>query len=103
MAASITRTKFYFLIVTYNAGRTQAGLPSLSMYPHQFTIVDICPVDSFLVMSKLFGSVNEVDSHNKSRHFYLDLDKLWVTQCGCLRLCTTVTMGMTITNIWRLF
>ena len=27
----------------------------------------------------------------------------WVTQCGWLRLCTTVDMGITITNFWKLF
>ena len=26
-----------------------------------------------------------------------------MTQCGWLRLCTTVAMGMTITNCWKLF
>ena len=47
--------------------------------------------------------MNEVDSHNKSRQSGLALDKWWVTKCGWLRLCTTVAMGMTITNCWKLF
>ena len=47
--------------------------------------------------------MNEVDSHNKSRQSDLALEKWWVNQCGCLRLCTTVAMGMTITNCWKLF
>ena len=47
--------------------------------------------------------MNEVDSHNKSRQSDLALEKWWVTQCGWLRLCTTVAMGMTITNCWELF
>ena len=42
--------------------------------------------------------MNEVDSHNKSRQSYLALEKWWVTQCGWLRVCTIVAMGMTITN-----
>ena len=48
-------------------------------------------------------SVNEVNSHNKPRQSYLALEKLWRTQCGWLRLCTTVAIGMTITNFWNCF
>ena len=29
-------------------------------------------------------------------------EKFWVAQCGCLQLCMTVAMGMTITNFWEL-
>ena len=29
------------------------------------------------------------------------LEKLWVTRCGWLRLCKTVSMGMHITNWWN--
>ena len=47
--------------------------------------------------------MNEVDSHNKSSQSDLALEKWWVTQCGCLRLCTTVAKGTTITNCWKLF
>ena len=47
--------------------------------------------------------MNEVDSHNKSRKSDLALEKWWVTKCGWLRICTTVAMGMTITNCWKLF
>ena len=54
-------------------------------------------------MSNFFSAVNEVDSHNKSRQYYLALEKWWVTQCGWLRLCTTVAMGTNITNCWKLF
>ena len=49
------------------------------------------------------SAVDEVDSHNKSRQSYLELDKWWVTQCGWLRLCTTVATEITITNFWKLF
>ena len=31
------------------------------------------------------------------------MEKLWVTQFGWLWLCTAVDMGMTITNLWKLF
>ena len=54
-------------------------------------------------MSNFFGAVNEVDSHNKFRHSDIAMEKFLVTQCGWLRLCTTVPMGMTITNCWKLF
>ena len=72
------------------------------MYPEQFTNVSIRPVALPLVMSKK-SAVNEVDSHNKSRQSGLALEKLWVIQCGWLRLCTTVSMGVTITNCCKLF
>ena len=54
-------------------------------------------------MSKCFGSVNEVDSHSKSRQSDLALDKFWVTQCVWLRLCNNVAVGMKINNFWKLF
>ena len=56
-----------------------------------------------LVMYKFFGCVNEVDSHNESRHHDFVLDKFWVTQCGWLQLCATIDMVMTITNFWKRF
>ena len=54
-------------------------------------------------MCKFFVSDNEVESHNKSRRSDLSLEKFWVAQCVWIRLCTTVDMGMTITNFWKLF
>ena len=54
-------------------------------------------------MSKLFGAVSEVDSHNKSRQYDLALDNLLVTQCGWIRLRTTVSTVMTTTNCWKIF
>ena len=33
----------------------------------------------------------------------LALENFWVTQCGWVRLCTTVAMRMAITNCWKLF
>ena len=50
-----------------------------------------------------FGSVNEVESHNKYRQSDLALDKFWVTQCVWIQLCTTVAMGTTMTNGWKMF
>ena len=84
--------KVLSFIVTDNTGITQAGLTYLSKYPDQFYNVSILPVVSTLVMYNLFLSVNEVGYHNKSRHYDLVLDKLWVTQFGWVRLCTTVDM-----------
>ena len=95
--------KVISFIVTNNAGSTRTGIPYLSKYPDQFTNVSIRPVARSLVMSKVFSAVNEVDSHNKSRQSDLALKKWWVTQCGWLRLCTTVAMVTTITNCWKLF
>ena len=95
--------KVLSFIVTVNAGSKKTGIPYLSKYPDQFTNVVIRPVARPLVMSKTFSAVNEVESYNKSRQSYLALEKWWVTQCGWLRLCKTVAMGMTITNCWKLF
>ena len=49
-------------------------------------------------MYKFFGSFNEVDSRNKSRHSDLAPQKLWATQCGWIWLCMTFAMVNTITN-----
>ena len=95
--------KFLYFIVTEKTGSTNTGIPYLSKYPDQFNNVAIFPVARPLVMSNIFSAVNEVDSHNKSRQSDLALDKWWITQCGWLRLYTTVAMGITITNCWKLF
>ena len=94
--------KVLYFIVTDNSGSTKTGIPYLSNYPYQFTNVVISPVAHPLVMS-FFSAVNDVDSHKKSRQSDLSLEKLWVIQCGCMRLCTTVATGMTIANGWKLF
>ena len=54
-------------------------------------------------MYNVFGSVNEIESHNKSRQYYLALEKFWVNQCGWLLLCTAVNMGISITSFWKTF
>ena len=54
-------------------------------------------------MSKFFGAAIELESQNKSRNYDLALEKFCFTQCGWIRLFTTVSMGMTITNFWKMF
>ena len=63
------------------------------------------PLSLFLVplLCQNKSAVNKVDSHNKSIHYDLALEKWLVTQCGWLWLYMTVAMGMTITNYWKLF
>ena len=39
----------------------------------------------------------------KSRHSDLVLEKYWITQCGWLHICTTVSRGIIITNGWKIF
>ena len=51
-------------------------------------------------MCKLFGSVSKIDYHNIFRHSYLSLKKLWVDQCGCLQLFTSVATGNYLPNLW---
>ena len=62
-----------------------------------------CALLIFPLLCQFFSAVHEVYYHNKSRKSYLALDKWWVTQCGWLQLCTTVAVGMNITNFWKLF
>ena len=84
-------------------GITTLGIIYLSKYPDQFSNVPIRPVARPLLISKFFGSFNEVVSQNKYRQSDPALEKFWVMQYGWLRLCTTVAMGITITNCWKLF
>ena len=90
-------------VATEGAGSTALCIPYLSKYPYQFSNVSIHPVACLILMSKCFGLVIEVNTHNKSCQLDLVLDNVWVAQCGWLRLCTTVTMGTKINNYWKLF
>ena len=95
--------KIISFIVTDNIGITKEGLTYLSKLPEQFSNVSICPIDFPLVIYKFSGSINEVDSHNKSRKSDLAMEKLGVNQCGWLWLCTAVATGTNITNFWKIF
>ena len=90
-------------VATVGAGRTMLGINYLLTFPDQFSNISICPVARPHLMSKFFGLVNEVESHNKSRKSDIVMDKFWVKQCGWLWLCTTVAMGIKMTNCWKLF
>ena len=92
----------YFIVIEF-VRTTNSGPPYLSKYTDQFSNFSICPVSRPLVMYKFFGSVNDVESHNKSRWSDLALEKLWVTQRGWIRLYATVTTEMNINNCWKLF
>ena len=92
----------YFIVIEF-VRTTNSGPPYLSKYTDQFSNFSICPVSRPLVMYKFFGSVNDVESHNKSRWSDLALEKFWVSQCVWIYLCTTVDMRITITNCWKLF
>ena len=85
------------------AGSTKLCIPYLSEHPDQFHNVSINPVSCPLLMSKCFGAVNEVDSHKKSRQSDIAMEKFLVKQCGWLRFCATVSMGMTMTIVWEMF
>ena len=58
--------KVLSFLATAGAGSTTLGIPYLSKYPDQFSNVSIFPIYRPRLMSKFFGSVNEMDSHNKS-------------------------------------
>ena len=57
--------KFLSFIVTEDKGIKNSVIRSLSKYPDQFYNFSIRPVDLPLIMSKLFGSVIDVDTHKK--------------------------------------
>ena len=60
-------SKVLSFIATEDSGSTNTGIPYLSNIPYPFSNFSICHVARPLVMTKFFGSVNEVESHNKSR------------------------------------
>ena len=70
--------KVVSFFATAGAGRTTLGIPHLLKYPDQFSNVSIRPFSRPLLVSKFFGSVNEVDSHNKSRQSDISLEKFWL-------------------------
>ena len=51
------------------------GIPYLSKYPDKFSNVSILPVACPHLISKFIGSVNELDSQNKSWQSDLALEK----------------------------
>ena len=95
--------KVLSFIAIAGAGITTLGIPYLSNYLDQFSNVSIQYDAGPNLMSNFFGLVNEVGPKNESRQSYLELEKFWVTQCGWLWLFTTFSMGMKITNCWKLF
>ena len=54
-------------------------------------------------MVKLYRSFNEIESNNKYIKPVLYLEKLWVTRCDWLRLCTTVAILISDNIFWKLF
>ena len=57
--------KILSFVDTAGEGSTTLGIPYLSKCPDQFYNLSIRPVAHPHIMSKFFGLVNEVDSHNK--------------------------------------
>ena len=95
--------KVLSFIATEDSEITKADIHYLFQYPDQFGNVSIFHVSHSIFMSTLFVCVDEFDSHNKFNQSDLALKKCWVTQCSWLQWRETVSMVMTITNIWKLF
>ena len=57
--------KVIYFIATEDAGITNDVITYISNYPDPLSNVAIIPVALTLLMSKIFGSVNEVDSHTE--------------------------------------
>ena len=64
---------FLSFVATDNAGITTSGIPYLYNHPDPFSIVSVIPLAFPLIVSKLFVSVNDVDSHKKYRQSDLAL------------------------------
>ena len=79
-------------------GSAQSDIFYLSKDPNQIANISIRPVAHPQILSKFFGYVNEIYPHNKSRQSDLALKIFWVTEHGWLWLCTTVDIGITVTN-----
>ena len=92
-----------FITIEGGGGVTTHGILYLFNYPDQFSNVSILSNVCPQVLYKFFWSFNEIDSHIKCRQYGLALDKLWVTQCGWLRLYTMVEIGIITTNFWKRF
>ena len=86
-----------------DVGRKKANITYLYKFPDPFCNVSIYPYALPTFMSKLFGSINEVYPHKKSRQSDLSLEKFWVSQVDWTQLFTTVAMETTINNSWKLF
>ena len=95
--------KVLFFIDTKYAGITKAGIPYLLNLPESCSNVSIYPFTCPLVMYKLFGSVNEIDSDNKLRQYYLALVNYWINQCDWIQLYRTVDIIINIKMFWKLF
>ena len=91
------RGRFYILLLQTTQ---EAQIMVFPIYISILTNLLMLPFALLLVplLCRFFSAVNEVDSHKKTRQSDLALEKWLVTQCGWMRLCKTVSMGMTITN-----
>ena len=69
-----TSWKVLYLIASDDTGSRKYGVLYSSKYPDPFSNASIFPVDHALDVSKIFGYVNEVYSHKKSRQSYLALE-----------------------------
>ena len=94
--------QLYILLLHTTQGAQRLVFPIYLSILYQFTNVTTCPVVFTLVVLKIY-TVIEVESNNKQIQSDMALEKWWVTQCGRIQLCTTVSMGMTINNCWKLF
>ena len=50
------------------------------------------------MIGRYFKACNTIDNHTRMRKYDIALDKYWVTQSGYLRLVTTVSLDMGITD-----
>ena len=94
-----TSWEVLYLISTNDTRSTKSGILYLPKYTDPFANVFINPVACTLVVYNSFGSVNDFDSHNNFRSSDLAPENYRVTGRGFLKLCTTVPMRITITNI----
>ena len=85
-------------IATKGSGSTEPSGPYLSLFPDNYYNVSICPVFCPHVLGSYSDACNTIYNRNRMRHYGLSLDKHLVTQSGYLRLTTTVTLDMVVTD-----
>ena len=80
------------------ARSTELGVPYLYRYSEIVSSVSICPLICHNVIGRNFSAFNKIENHNRTRQYYLVLEKYWVTQSIYFRFAAAVELGMEITD-----
>ena len=84
------------------AGSTNIGFSYEARFPDKHGNACICHVSRYDCISNYFKYSNIVDLHNQVRHFYLALEKKWVTTDRYFCKYTS-EFGMTVVDFWNIY